>query len=94
MKQDLAVVGDANVAAGQRDADGSEAKAVEAVDRGRGALSETVSLEDDDPEGVKELENLARDRRATRDPEAELAAEPGPNLGVDQPVGDAPLQLE
>src|SRR5207245_1067518 len=64
VEQDLAVLGDADVAARQRDADRPEAEAAEAVDRGRGALRQAVALEDDDAEGVEELEDLACERGA------------------------------
>ena len=80
--QQLAVVGDAQLDAGQRRPDRAEPEPVGPVDRRRGrALGQPVALEDRDVERVEELGDLLRERRAARDAEraAGRRAAPSPS---------------
>ena len=91
-EQDLAVVGDPDLDAGQRLADGAELEGRRAVDgRGGRHLGEPVALEHEDVDRVEELGDLARERRAAGVRDAQAAAEPLLDLRVDEPVGDPVL---
>ena len=70
-------------------------KRVGPVDRAGGrALGQPVALEDEDVERVEELDDLARERRAARDRDAQPPAEPLLHLRVDEPVGEAVPERE
>ena len=93
--QELAVLGDSELEAGQRGADRPEAPALGRVRRrGRRALAEAVALEDPDPDRVEELGDLLAERRAARDRRPQAPAEAVADLREDEPVGDAGLQLQ
>ena len=94
--QDLAVLGDEQLDAGERLADGAEPEvAPRPVDGRRGRhLGEAVALEDQDVDRMEELGDVARERRAACVRDAEPAAEPLLHLRVDEPVGEAVLQGE
>ena len=66
--QELAVLGEPELEAGQRRPDGAEPVALGRVRRrGRRALRQAVALEDADADRVEELGDLLRERRAARD---------------------------
>ena len=94
-EQDLAVLGDLDREAGQRRADGAEARVVRRVEGGRGArLAHPVALEHGDPAGVEELEHLERDRRRAGQGQLEPAAEHLAHLAQHEPVGERVLRLQ
>ena len=73
-REDLAVVGDAQLDAGQRPADGADAHVVgRRVRAHRGVLGLPVALAHGDAERPEELEHLRRDRRGARDRHAHAA---------------------
>src|SRR5207249_6193360 len=88
--EELTVVGQLHLEAGKRRADRTEPVAVGAVHRARGrALGEAVALEDQDVEGVEELDDLAREGCAARVGDAKPPAEAFLYLRVHETVGDA-----
>ena len=92
---DLAVVGDAHLEAGERPAHGPEAVQVRPVRAGGGrALGEAVALGDADPDGVEELDDLLRQRGASRSGHAESSAEGLPHLAEDELVRETLLPTE
>ena len=87
--QQLPVVGQPHLEARQRRPDGAEPVAVGPVHGARRrALGQPVALEDEDVEGVEELDDLAGERRPARVRDAQPAAEPLLDLRVDEAVGD------
>src|SRR5436190_16221301 len=93
--QYLAVVGDAQIDAGQRRPDGPEAESRRAVDRCRGrALRQSVALENQDVEGMEELDDLLRQRRAAGDADPQPSAQAVLDLRVHESVGELVLQCE
>ena len=92
-EQDLAVLGQLQLDAGDRRPHGPELVVRGPVD-GRGArlLGLAVALEDQDAEHVEELGYLLRERSAARDRSAQPPAEPFLHLRVDEPVGDSVFQ--
>ena len=93
--EQLAVVGEAKLHAGQGRADRPEAKSGWAVRRGGGcAFRQSVPLENEDVECVEELRDLARERRAAGDARPEPSSEPRLHLPVDELVGEPVLQRE
>ena len=82
LDQHLAVVGDSQLDAGERLADGAELVAVDRLERRRGRrLRHAVALEHGHAAGEEELEDLLRDRRGAGDRLADVAAEGGADLG-------------
>ena len=76
LDQDLAVLGDADLAARQRVADRAQPVVVDGLRRGhRGGLGHPVALHHRHAAGVEELEDLLRDRRGAGVGLLELAAE-------------------
>ena len=74
--EDLAVVGDLQLHAGERAPDGAEAVVLEGRDgRGGGGLGHAVALEHRHAAGPEELEDLAGDRRGAAGGVAHVAAE-------------------
>ena len=88
---DHAVVGDADLEAGQRPADRADAGAGAGVDRrGRGGLGQPVALQDGHADAAEEVPEPGAERRAAGDRPAQLPAERRPDLAVDEPVEHAP----
>ena len=84
---DLAVVGDAHVDAGQRQADRADPHLAGAVDGGRGGgLGEAVALEDRDADAAVEVAEAGAERGAAGDGVLHLAAHRLAQLAVDQLV--------
>ncbi len=78
---------------GEGPADGSEAIGLRTVDTGRcRGFGETVTLEHDDADGIEPLRDLPIQRCRRRDEEAQPTAEPLPDGGEHQPVGDLVAQ--
>jgi hypothetical protein len=93
--EDLAVLGEPQLHAGERPPDRSELERARPVDRcGRRHLREPVALEHEDVDRVEELGDLAGERRAARVRDPEPAAEPLLHLRVDEAVGEAMLSCE
>ncbi len=85
--EDLAVVGDLHADPGQRHADRPYLVAVRPVHgRGRRGLGEPVALEDGQPGAAEEMTKPVAKRRAAGDRVLHLAANRGPQPGVDEPV--------
>src|SRR4029077_1145784 len=94
-RQYFAVLRDADLAAVQRQPDRSELEAVGPVaGEARGGLGETVAFEDENADRVEELRDLARQRRATRDHEAHVAAQQLVDAGEHQPIGERMLDVD
>ena len=85
--QDLAVVGDLHLDAGDRPTDRAELEMLEGVhsDHRRG-LGEPVSFEDGQARRVEELRDVGVERSAAGDEEPDAPAGPLPELGEHQPV--------
>ena len=92
---ELAVLGDPELEARERRADGAEAPALGRVGRRCGrALTQAVALEDPDSDRVEELRHLLAERRAARDRRPQATAEAGADLLEDEAVGNPGLQLQ
>ena len=78
---------------GRDRADAAEAKLLERVDgdEGRG-LRQPVAFQDEQPDGVEELGDLLRQRRATGDEEPHPTAGFGDDLGEDELLGQVELE--
>ncbi len=94
-REDLAVLRDTHFHPGDRLAHAAEPIVREVV-RGddRRRFREPVSLENDEPGRVEELGDLGRERRASRDEIADVAACPFAQFREHQRVGDAILHAE
>src|SRR5262249_33991031 len=90
--QDLAVVGDLDVAAVEGLAHLAELAGVGPRDSpGGGGLGHAPPLEDEDAGRVEEAQDLGVDRGGARDAVLDVAAEEPPDLGEDLLVGDLVL---
>ena len=95
LDQDLVVVAELDLAAGEHRADGAELVLVGVVDEGAGrGLGEPVALEDQDAGGVEPLGDVLVEGRGAGDEEADPAAEPVADLAEHQPVEQRVLDLQ
>ena len=95
LDEDLAVVGDPDLAAGEGFADRADLEVLGRGDRRRGrGLGHPPALEDEHPGGVEEAEDLRVDRRRAGDREADLAAEQAADFGEDFLVGELVLAAQ
>src|SRR5439155_5347307 len=95
LDQHLAVVRDTELDVRERGADRAEAVARRPVDGCAGrAFGQSVALEDEDVDGVEELDDLLGQRRAARDADTQPPPEAVLDLRVDEPVGQAVLDCK
>ena len=88
--EDLAVVGDPNLAAGHHASDRAEMRSVVRVERAhRAGLGHAPALEDQDAAGVEELEQLAAHRCGADDAHDQPGSEHAADLREHHPVGEA-----
>ena len=92
LDQDLAVLGDLDLAAREGFADRADLEVVGRGDRRRGRrLGHPPALEHEHPGGVEEAQDVGADRRRAGDREAQLAAEEAADLREHFPVGELVL---
>ena len=95
LSEQLAVVGDAHLDAGQQPADRAEAVLLDRrVRRHRRGLGHAVALEHRHAAAVEELEDLVRDRRRAGDRVLQAAAEDGADVLEQLLVGRVELRLQ